>query len=117
MSRGWVWGFCFLFLGSGWFGRGSDTARFRPEASFSFGSIIVANELHEFLELRYFCGGDFICFDVAVCVDAIVEAVATDVPAGTHSAIPFPVDSVLDSHVGKIIRPRFSLFQFEFWAR
>jgi hypothetical protein len=86
---GWVW-FFVLFSRFGWFGRGSDTARFQPEPSVPLGGIVIMDELHELLEL----GFDFICFDVAICVDAVVKTVATDISAGAHLAIPFPVDSV-----------------------
>ena len=53
---------------------------------------------------------------MAICVDAVVKTVATDIPVGAHLAIPFPVDSVQDLHVGEIIRPRFALFELEFVA-
>jgi hypothetical protein len=52
----------------------------------------------------------------SVCIDAVVKTVTTDIPAGAHLAIPFPVDYVQDSHVGEIIRPRFALFELEFVA-
>ena len=53
---------------------------------------------------------------MAICVDAVVKTVATDIPAGAHLAIPFPVDSVQDLHVGEIICPCLALFEVEFVA-
>ena len=65
----------------GGFGLWSGTARSRPDPSAS------PDVVEEGLEGSGFLLGDLVLFHVARFVVAIVEAVASDEPAGTHLCI------------------------------